>query len=68
MPDVDGQALTDYIRKQSSQPTVPLLMVTSEGNENILMNIEASGVSAICDKPFEVSNVKTTIERLLSDF
>ncbi|MDH5423799.1 MAG: response regulator [Gammaproteobacteria bacterium] len=68
MPDIDGQALTDYIRKESSQKSVPLLMVTSEENQRILTTVQQSGVSAICNKPFEVAGVKSSIERLLAEY
>jgi len=68
MPDVDGQALTDYIRNESNQKSVPLLMVTSEGDQSVLTTIQQSGVSAICNKPFEVSGVKSSIERLLAEY
>lgn len=68
MPDVDGQALTDYIRNESQQKSVPLLMVTSEGDQSVLTTVQQSGVSAICNKPFEVNGVKSAIERLLADF
>jgi len=68
MPDVDGQALTDYIRNESNQKSVPLLMVTSEGDQSVLTTIQQSGVSAICNKPFEVSGVKSSIERLLTEY
>ncbi len=68
MPDIDGQALTDYIRKESNQKSVPLLMVTSEGDQRILTTVQQSGVSAICNKPFEVSGVKSSIERLLAEY
>lgn len=68
MPDVDGQALTDFIRNESQQKSVPLLMVTSEGDQSVLTTVQQSGVSAICNKPFEVNGVKSAIERLLADF
>jgi len=68
MPDVNGQALTDYIRNESNQKSVPLLMVTSEGNENVLTTVQQAGVSAICNKPFDVNSVKSSIERLLAEY
>lgn len=68
MPDVDGKALTDFIRNESKQKSVPLLMVTSEGDQNVLTTVQQSGVSAICNKPFEVNGVKSAIERLLAEF
>jgi two-component system chemotaxis response regulator CheY len=63
MPEMDGRELTEYIRTQSWQAEVPVLMVTSEQNMGRLAAVERAGVSAICDKPFEAG----TIRRLISD-
>jgi len=63
MPEMDGHALTEYIRTQSWQNNVPILMVTSEQNQGRLAAVERAGVSLICDKPFEGS----TIRRLVSE-
>ena len=67
MPEMDGRALIEYVRKQSAQPDIPILMVTSETNETRLASIQQSGVSAICDKPFETSTVREMIQRIMSD-
>lgn len=67
MPEMDGQALVNYIRQQSWQNSVPILMVTSESNEGRLAAIEESGVSGICDKPFEPTIVKRLLSQLLAD-
>jgi len=63
MPEMDGRELTEYIRTQSWQATVPVLMVTSEQNMGRLAAVERAGVSAICDKPFEAGSIR----RLISD-
>jgi two-component system chemotaxis response regulator CheY len=42
-------------------------MVTSEENENRLAAVQQSGVSAICDKPFEASNIRSIIEQVFSN-
>ncbi len=65
MPEMDGNQLVDYIRKKSDKPDTPILMVTSEDNNARLSNVEQSGVSAICDKPFEPLNVRETLLRIL---
>ncbi len=62
MPKVDGMALVDYIRNRSSQRSVPILLVTTEGNEQKLSAIQQAGVSAICDKPFDATLVRDVIE------
>ena len=63
MPEMDGRELTEYIRTQSWQASVPVLMVTSEQNKGRLAAVERAGVSAICDKPFEAGSIR----RLISD-
>ena len=65
MPEMDGKALVEYIRQQSWQATVPVLMVTSESNMSRLAAVEQAGVSAICDKPFDPKTVKGLIERAM---
>lgn len=66
MPEMDGRALIRYIREESSQPDIPVLMVTSETDSARLSSIQQCGVSAICDKPFETSTVKELIKRIMS--
>jgi two-component system chemotaxis response regulator CheY len=63
MPEMDGRELTEYIRTQSWQCDVPVLMVTSEQNMGRLAAVEKAGVSAICDKPFEAGSIR----KLISD-
>ena len=65
MPEVDGRELTKYIREQSTQSHIPILMVTSESKDTHLANIEQDGVNALCDKPFEPQFVKSVLFQLL---
>lgn len=66
MPEMDGRELVEYIRQQSWQSSVPILMVTSEANNSRLAAVEQAGVSAICDKPFEPRLIKALIEQALT--
>lgn len=63
MPEMDGQALTEYIRTQSWQNDVPILMLTSESDQGRLAAVEKAGVSAVCDKPFDAR----TIQRIIAE-
>lgn len=65
MPEMDGRELTEYIRTQSWQSTVPILMVSSESNQSRLAAVEQAGVSGVCDKPFEPAMVKRLLEKML---
>ena len=65
MPEMDGRELTEYIRTQSWQSTVPILMVSSESNESRLSAVAQAGVSGVCDKPFEPTVVRSLLEKML---
>lgn len=67
MPEMDGEQLTRYIRDNSSQRSIPILMVTSEENKSRLANVQQAGVSGICDKPFDTQTVRELIYRILRD-
>jgi two-component system, chemotaxis family, chemotaxis protein CheY len=67
MPEMDGQALIEFIRTQSWQKTVPVLMVTSETNEGRLAAVQDLGVVGMCDKPFEPATVRSLLARLLAE-
>jgi two-component system chemotaxis response regulator CheY len=66
MPEMDGMELTTYIRENSSQSSVPVLMVTSEEDQSRLAVVKQAGVSAVCDKPFEPANVKAFVKKILA--
>ena len=66
MPEMDGEALIRYVRENSSQNAIPILMVTSEENDSRLSAVQQAGVSGICDKPFEPEAVKQMIQQLMS--
>lgn len=66
MPRMDGKELLEHIRNASAQSSLPVLMVTSESNSNRLAAVQQSGVSAICDKPFEPAMVKRLVRQILA--
>ena len=66
MPEMDGQALVEHIRKEGWQREVPILMVTSEADKGRLAGVEQAGVSGIFDKPFDPASVKATLAQLLA--
>lgn len=66
MPEMDGQELARYVRSNSQQRSIPILMVTSEANHSHLSGVKQAGVSAMCDKPFEPGEVRDLIRNILS--
>lgn len=67
MPNVNGRELAEYVRTQSDQSHIPILMVSSESNEEYLKDIKKSGVNALCDKPFQPEVVRSILQQLLED-
>lgn len=66
MPEMDGKEFIERIREESLQASIPILMVTSAANdESRLAGLRQSGVSAICDKPFEPKKIKQLIEKII---
>lgn len=65
MPEMDGQELTRFVRENSMQKSLPILMVTSEANNSQLAGVRQAGVSALCDKPFEPGEVRSLIKKIL---
>lgn len=65
MPEMDGGELIDYIRNESSQGGVPILMVTSASDRSRLAALDQSGVAAIFDKPFDVETLRRIVEQTL---
>ena len=62
MPEMDGHELLKFIRQESQQSKVPVMMVTTEGDESKLSAVQHEGVSAIMDKPFDAKSVKQLLE------
>lgn len=66
MPEMDGDEFIRYVRNESSQASVPILMVTSVSDSNRLASVQQAGVTAICDKPFDPQSVKGILAKILS--
>lgn len=65
MPKMDGDELVRFVREESNQPTVPILMVTSESDSARLAEVHRHGVTAVCDKPFGMDEVRALISTIL---
>lgn len=66
MPEMDGRELSEFIRFNPDTSHIPIIMVTSESSSSLHMaNIHQTGVNALCDKPFEVEEVRKMLVSLL---
>jgi two-component system chemotaxis response regulator CheY len=68
MPEMDGRELSEFIRFNPDTAHIPIIMVTSEAADSLHMaNIHQTGVNALCDKPFEVHEVRKMLVSLLGE-
>ena len=66
MPNIDGLELVEHIRHYSDQPSVPVMMITSEQNQGRLAAVQSAGVSAICNKPLNYDMLKQLVRQLVT--
>lgn len=66
MPVMDGEALVSHIRANPGLAHTPIMLVTSEDHSR-LASVRQSGVSAICDKPFEINDVRQMLVSILDE-
>jgi DNA-binding response OmpR family regulator len=62
MPDLDGLAVLDEIRRRD--PRTPIIVVTASSHHNAGADALARGANAYVLKPFEWDELKATIEQL----
>lgn len=65
MPEMDGKALIEFIRCHPLNMATPVLMVSGEQDFARLAAVEDAGVSAICDKPFEIDTLRNLVTQFL---
>jgi len=63
MPEMDGLALLDAIRKRDE--TLPVVLVTARGSERIAVRAMKQGAYEYVTKPFEADEMAALIERAL---
>ena len=62
MPDLDGLAALDEIRRRD--PQTPIIIVTASSHPQAAADALARGAQAFVRKPFEWDDLKATIEQL----
>jgi chemosensory pili system protein ChpA (sensor histidine kinase/response regulator) len=66
MPQVNGFELAEYIRQRSSQPDVPLVMLTSRGQDKHRARALSSGVDAFLVKPYSDQHLLETLRQVMA--
>ena len=64
MPNMDGLALTHQVKAR--RPDCPVIIVTGYGDESTTVAALKAGASDFLHKPFQISELKDTLQRTLS--
>jgi two-component system chemotaxis response regulator CheY len=65
MPVMDGLAFLDQRRSENLAQGVPVVMITTEGSEPLVLRAIAAGAQGYICKPFTAEQVKTRVLPLL---
>src|SRR5687768_2614132 len=65
MPDIGGMEVLEFIRAQDKLSTLPILVVTTRGDENSRDQALKAGASAFMTKPFTPEGILNQVDGLL---
>ena len=65
MPDMTGQEMIGKMAEDPLLAKLPVIVVSSEGNQSILDSLTSLGVKEILRKPFSPAFLKDTLVRVL---
>ena len=66
MPDIGGFEVLEFVRAQDRLHELPILVVTTRGDEGSRTRALASGASSFMTKPFTPADIVAEVQRLLS--
>ena len=67
MPDINGFEVVEFIRGQDTLRELPILVVTTRGDESSRARALEAGASAFMTKPFSPEEILTQVRALLDD-
>lgn len=66
MPDIGGVEVVEFIRGQDTLRALPILVVTTRGDEQSKSRVMAAGASSFMTKPFQPEAIVAEARALLS--
>ena len=66
MPHMDGISFVTELKKLPAYKFTPVIMLTTEGSENVKMAGKAAGVKAWMVKPFKAPQMLDAVEKLVA--
>jgi two-component system chemotaxis response regulator CheY len=65
MPDVDGLEVIEFVRAQDQLRTLPILIVTTRGDDDSRTKLMAAGANGFLPKPFAPQQILDAVRSLL---
>ena len=65
MPNMDGLEMLSKIKSNDTYKSVPVIMITTEGNQNKVMEAVNLGAAGYVRKPFTTEQIKEKLTGLL---
>jgi len=65
MPDVGGVEVIEFVRSQDHLRTLPILVVTTRGDDSSKARVIEAGASGFLSKPFAPPQILDEVRRLL---
>ncbi len=65
MPDVGGIEVIEFVRSQDRLKTLPILVVTTRGDDQSKTSVLEAGASGFLAKPFAPQQILDEVKRLL---
>lgn len=65
MPDVGGIEVIEFVRSQDRLKTLPILVVTTRGDDQSKTRVLEAGASSFLPKPFAPQQILDEVKRLL---
>ena len=66
MPDVGGVEVIEFVRSQDNLKTLPILVVTTRGDDASRARVFEAGASGFLNKPFAPPQILEEVRRLLT--
>lgn len=67
LPGISGIELIAQVRQNSATAALPIVMISGHSNYAMDARAKSAGANAFLNKPFTLSQLRTTVGQLLSD-
>lgn len=67
LPGISGIDLIEQVRQTPATARMPIVMISGHNNYAMDARAKAAGANAFLNKPFTLSQLRTTVQQLLSD-